>query len=109
MRRPPRILTTGLVAVALLVGACGGDRGDAIAGTYNCGPEEETGQPPEVWELQEDGTLAINPPEGPQGTWSAEGDSVVVTLEGEEARFTIEGDRLVDVRPPPGGWVCTPA
>jgi hypothetical protein len=110
MRRTQRALKPGLLAVVLLLAACGGEGdegGASIAGTYSCGPEEETGQPQETWELRDDETLAINPPEGPEGTWSAEGDSLVVTIEGQEDRFTIEGDGFVASEAGPGGWVCT--
>lgn len=116
--RIPAILTTGLIALSFLVASCGdggggdgggGGGGASLAGTYTCGPEEETGQPPETWELRDDGTLAINPPAGPEGTWSVEGDSVIVTLDGQEDRFTIEGDGFVTAEGDPGGWICSPA
>lgn len=96
MRRTPRVLTTSLVAGALLVGACGGN-GKTIAGTYECGPNPAIEQFGETWELRQDGTLVISarPPGGPEFTWSAEGDSLVITHEGNEDTFTIEGDRFV--------------
>lgn len=113
MTQTTSILKPSLLAAALLLAACGGGGdeggGASIAGTYSCGPEEETGQPQETWELRDDGTLAINPPEGPEGTWSAEGDSLVVTIEGQEDRFTVEGDSFVAAEPGPGGWICSPA
>lgn len=113
MRRTQRALKPGLLAVVLFLAACGGGGdeggGASIAGTYTCGPEEETGQPQETWELREDGTLTTTAPARTiEGTWSAEGDSLVVTIEGREDRFTIEGDGFVS-EADPGAWVCTRA
>ena len=131
MRRPPRGLTTALASQVLLVGACGGGEPartgaadgdsiagtyDSIAGTYNCGPEQETGQPLEVWELREDGTLTITA-EGSEDSepletdWSADGDRVVIHLPDSDDPFNVEGDRLVSAGPPgpDGRWVCTRA
>jgi hypothetical protein len=108
MRRPRRTLTTGLMALALLVAGCGGGD-ESIAGTYNCSEEGNPEAPVEDWELREDGTLTITSPGRTlEGTWSAEGDSVVVTIEGQEDTFSIEGDRLVAAEPPTG-FVCTPS
>lgn len=121
MSRTPRDLTTSLMAIALLVGACTPATqapssvtpsvGGSIAGTYNCTGETDPQSPTEVWELIDDGTVTRASGETgeafPAGTWSVEGDSGMVTFEGEEDAFTIEGDRLVFGGPE--GWACTPA
>jgi hypothetical protein len=107
MRRTPGVLKTSLVAVALLVAACAGN-GKTVAGTYDCGPDPAIEQfPPETWDLREDGTLVISarPPSAPEYTWSAEGDSLIITHEGEEDRFTIEGDRFISRS---SGWPLPP-
>jgi hypothetical protein len=108
--RSRRTLSSGLIALALLVGACGGEDG-SIAGTYECQPEGVTPPPPGIIaELQEDGTLTITV-EGEewapaQGTWSVEGDrGAWHGLGGEDEPFTVEGDRLVK----DDGLVCTRA
>jgi hypothetical protein len=113
MRQTSRTLKPGLLALALLLAACGGGGdeggGASIAGTYSCGPEGEG--PQETWELRDDGTLTIDSPGGTvEGTWSAEGDSLLVTIEGQENRFTIEGDGFEGRIPrQPARWVCTRA
>lgn len=87
-----------------------------VAGTYSCAPEPPPDDPnwpgPETFELRGDGTLTItSPPEGgAQGTWSVEGDQVVLHIEGQDDRFNIEGDRLVGAGDPPpgeGAFTCT--
>jgi hypothetical protein len=110
MRRIPRALKASLVAGVLLVGACGGN-GSTLAGTYDCGPEPATGQAHETWELREDGTLSRSGP-APEGTWSTEGDSLIVTFDGQEDRFAIQeaGFASTGLTGPPGEqfrWVCT--
>jgi hypothetical protein len=98
----------GLMALALLVVACGGEPKQeadtdatpnidvSLVGTYNCSPGG--GAPAEdVIELKEDGTLTIT--QGGttiEGTWSAEGGRGAFKPEGQpEDPFTVEGDRLV--------------
>ncbi|HEV8571560.1 MAG TPA: hypothetical protein VGR49_00750 [Actinomycetota bacterium] len=110
MRPSPKALKAGVLAGALLVGACGGG-GDSIAGTYNCGVEGETPDD-SVIELREDGTLTITQPDGStgEGAWSAEGDSGAFNPgTPEEDPFTIEGDNLVFADSgAPVRFVCTP-
>jgi hypothetical protein len=62
-----------------------------------------------VVEFRDDGTLREFPlKQGPaDGTWSAEGDSGVITVDGEEFTFSIDGDRLVF--PELKDFVCAPA
>jgi hypothetical protein len=131
MTRTPYTLKAGLIAVGLLVSACGGGgeeggggAGASIAGTYNCGPDPATGLPREVWELRDGGTLtrSATGERKPGGTWSVEGDRGAVHLEGSPPRgsqlqlgkdlsFTLEGDRLDFGPVEPGSsikWVCTP-
>lgn len=107
MRRAPGALQIGLLAIALLVGACGGDSGGgSMTGTYNCGSAEATES---IIELREDGTMTLDiiADPGPPGesTWSVEGDEVVLNSgTPEEDRFTIEGENFVQ-----GPFVCRPA
>ena len=86
--------------MALIIVAC---QPSPIAGTYECPGTTELPSPPPgfdlvwVWELHEDGTLKITVPAGTvfKGTWSAEGDAGVATVEGNTAQFTIESDRIM--------------
>ncbi|MGH9890958.1 MAG: hypothetical protein ACREA0_03020, partial [bacterium] len=101
-----RNLKPSLLALAVLLVACGGgggEEGDAsIAGTYNCGMEGEA--PQDVLELREDRTLTFTPgalpgapPDAPppeEGTWSLEGNAGTFQFQDFQDRFTIEGDRL---------------
>lgn len=109
MKRAPKVLTTGLMAVALLVGACGGDEGASIAGTYDCRFEEVppgTEAPEITAELREDGTLTVTPRgTTTEGTWSVEGDGGTWHFADRDESFTVEGDTLVHE----DGFVCTPA
>jgi hypothetical protein len=110
MRGTPRTLALGLIAAALVAGACGG--GDnSIAGTYNCTIEGFPEASVDALELREDRTLEFRPEGAPapiEGTWSAERDSVVITREGRDETFAIEDDRLVGVTGGGDRYVCTP-
>lgn len=107
----------GLMAVALLVGAFGGDSTEktptagnstgnaSIVGRYNCQQPGATEQ--DLIELQADGKLKIT--QGGQtveGTWSAQGSSGAFGPgTPEEEKFTIQEGRLVFG----DGTVCTKA
>jgi hypothetical protein len=86
---------------------------EAIAGTYNCGLEEESEQPEEVWELRDDGALTVTPRrsdiEPVEGTWSVEEDQVRIQFDGTDDRFNVEGDSLIFAGEPgpEGTWTCT--
>lgn len=126
MKQTSIVSRIGFVALALLAVACAQDKQEAdsaaspkaveaIAGTYDCGPEKDTGQPHETWDLREDGklTVSISGEKRVEGTWSLEGEGGVVNLpsEPDPAKFTIDGDRLVFGPVEPGSsnrWACTP-
>src|SRR5918996_1637666 len=106
MRQTPRTLKPGLLAIALLLAACGGGAdegsGASIAGTYNCGREGEA--PQDVLELRGDGTLTYTPgalpgadpgaPPPEEGTWSVDRDSGVFEFSAFQDRFTVTEDGL---------------
>jgi hypothetical protein len=111
MRRALGKVTSGLLTVGLLAAACGGGGGGgeaaaAFRGTYRCptGSAVDTRilRPDGSLELRQDSALTI------KGTWSAEGDAgpVVMTLEGKDERFTVEGSRLVMITGGGGRYVC---
>lgn len=97
-----------LLAIALLLGACGGGGGSSIPGTYECslagaGP----GRSIDHFEFREDGTISQEIESlgrTVEGTWSQEGDSVKISSEAGDLTMRIEGDRLVDAH----GFTCTP-
>ena len=74
----------------------------AVAWTYECRGPDATGSPGPldlvwVWVLSEDATLTITDPADSvfEGTWSADGNSGEITMDGVATPFSIEGDRLV--------------
>jgi hypothetical protein len=124
--RAQRIAAGILVATAAVVAGCGDDDdassststaadggGDSIAGTYECLPDPAPTDPDfraETWELQEDGTLTITPPEGEsiEASWSVEGDTATIHFPQGDDEFTVEADRLVARAPSgPEGSVYT--
>lgn len=105
--------TPGLLTVGLLVAACGGGGGGgevptAFTGTYHC----RTGSALDVRILRPDGSMELRQDSELtiKGTWSAEGDAgpVVMTLEGNDERFTVEGSRLVMITGGGDRYTCVP-
>lgn len=109
-------LGLGLVALALLVGACGGGEGKAtsgsrttsIAANYGCTYEGDTNSPEIAYELRQDGTFTIHSldqaVDNTMGSWSVQGDSGAFEVKGKKERFTVRGDRLVFAEHPPREW-----
>jgi hypothetical protein len=97
-----------LLAIAFLLGACGGEGGSSIPGTYECslagaGP----GKSIDHFEFRDDGTISQEIEslrKTFEGTWSQEGDSVKISSEAGDTTLRIEGDRLVDEHE----FTCTP-
>lgn len=102
--RAPVAVSVCLAGLALASGACGSseepdsdgspDAGGATVGTYSCKHPGDT--EPTAYEFGHDGAVTIKTPGfTDHGTSSGNGAKGVITVEGNETRFTIEGDRLV--------------
>ena len=126
MRPSRHVLHSGLLVCAVGLAACQqasqvteqetSSGAESIAGSYSCAPDPPPDDPawpgPEDWELSDDGTLTISRGGeiATQGTWSAEGEQLVVQHNGDEGRFNIEGAGFVSAESVPAGegiYTCT--
>jgi hypothetical protein len=107
----------GLVALALLVGACGGGGGKAtpsssrttsLAGGYGCYYKGDTNSPQVGYELRREGTFTIHSidraVDNTTGSWSARGDTGAFEIKGKKEPFTVQGNYLVFAEHPPREW-----
>jgi hypothetical protein len=113
----------GFLALALLLGACGGGSATttpsgnpnpstgsptSIAGDYGCYYRGDPDSPQLGYELRQDGTFTMHSFEATvdntTGTWSVQGDSGTFEVKGTKETFAIQGDYLVFAAHPPREW-----
>jgi hypothetical protein len=121
--RAPSTLEAGLIAAALLAGACrgGGGGGTAtpsgsaatasatsIAGEYACTYEGDQQAPTVVYQFRDDGSFTIHSldpkADNTTGRWSVHGSAGLLAAKGQERRFTMEkptGSPRPEARPGP--------
>lgn len=112
--------TAVLIAVAFVLGACGGSGGGpattpggtsptaSIVGTRLCHYEGDPDTPVVVYEFKADETFVIHSlakeVDNTRGTWSLQGTSGELTIGEMKRAFTVEGMNLVLAEHPPAEW-----